>query len=112
MPCLPDDHPAGGEQQDGVGERGVDRGAAEAPGVATGGGASCQAAGAPGQQQSDDVASVVAGIGHQCQRSAPKAAGGLDDDEERVEADACRHSPVELIGREAMRMAVAMRVTM
>jgi hypothetical protein len=54
----------------------------------------------------------VAGIGHQRQRSAPKAAGGLDDDEERVETDACRHRPVELIEREAMRMAVAMRVTM
>ena len=52
----------------------------------------------------------MAGIGHQRQGACPQAAAGFDDDEDRVEADARRHRPVELVGREAVGMAVCVPV--
>ena len=59
-----------------------------------------------------DIAGIVASVGHQRQRSGPEAAAGLDDDEEGVESDAGGHCPVELVGGQAMGMAVPMRVNM
>jgi uncharacterized membrane protein len=40
-----------------------------------------------GQQQREDVAEVVAGVGEQAQAVADEARDGLDDDEEQVERD-------------------------
>jgi hypothetical protein len=84
---FPGNRPAGEQEQQGVGERRQDRRAAQAIGIARTRRAFRQHGRAPGQQQSQHVGQVVAGVGHQRRRVGDEAVDEFDRDEQRIDAD-------------------------
>ena len=85
--ALHHDGAHGDQEDDGVEQRDEHRGFAAAIGEALGGVAGSQLEGYHGQQEREDVAQVVAGIGKEAEGVADEARNGFDDDEEQVERD-------------------------
>ncbi len=73
------------EQQTGIQQRGKDRGFAESIGVADAGTTTGQPDCAPGDQEAQDIAEIVARIGEEGEGIAQDAEGRLGDDEGEVE---------------------------
>ena len=83
--ALDHDGADGDEENDGVEERDKHGGLAVAVGKASSGAAGGQLEGHHGQQEREDVAEVVSGIGEQAQRVPDKTGDGFDDDECQIE---------------------------
>ena len=83
------------QQQQRVGQRGEDRRALQPVGVALGRCGARKHRAAPGDDETEHVAQIVARVGEQRDRVDPQADDRLDDDEHDIEADADPERAVE-----------------
>ena len=105
--CLPDDAATGHEEQHSVGEGRVDGGATQAPGVPPRRRPPGEPVRSPGEEQTDHVAGIVAGVGKQRQRPRPEAGPNFRRHERRVERHADGHRPVEAGWRVTVSVSAA-----
>ena len=100
------------EQQQRVGERRQDRGAAQAIGEALAGRTLGELGPAPGDQQAEHVGKIVPRIGEQGDRSRPHPGTPLHRDKGKVEQRADREGAAEVPGRVRVRVGMMMVVVM
>jgi len=102
------------EQDDRVGEGGQDRAAAEAVGAPGRRSACGEDAGALRDEQTEDIAEIVSGVGEQGDRVGPEAEDRLVNDEVHVERGADRErgsEVVENVRMAAVRIVVGLRMS-